>query len=219
MVGAAEEFALEEARALFETNFFGMVRMILAVAPKMRQQRDGSIVNLSSLVGLVPLPFWGYYSASKFAVEGLTEALREELRPFGIRVSAVEPGTIKTALYTAGPKARSMEAYAPRRGRFEKVMRQFEERAPGPEVVAERVSRIVRSRSEAYETRRRVETSGEESGVTASERRLSPETSMPAGGGPASPRSSSSSRFRRPGWGRCSPPSSGSMRSIPSSAN
>ena len=123
--------------------------MILAVAPKMRQQRDGSIVNLSSLVGLVPLPFWGYYSASKFAVEGLTEALREELRPFGIRVSAVEPGTIKTALYTAGPKARSMEAYAPRRGRFEKVMRQFEERAPGPEVVAEKVARIVHSRSPA----------------------------------------------------------------------
>ena len=123
--------------------------MILAVAPRMRQQRDGSIVNLSSLAGLVPLPFWGYYSASKFAVEGLTEALREELRPFGIRVSAVEPGTIKTALYTAERKAPSMEAYAHRRARFEKVMRQFEEEAPGPGVVAERVSRIVRSRSPA----------------------------------------------------------------------
>ena len=149
MVGAVEEFAPEEARALFETNFFGVVRMIQAVAPKMRQQRDGAIVNLSSLAGLVPFPFWGYYSASKFAVEGLTEALREELRPFGIRVSAVEPGTIQTALYTAGQKARSMEAYAPRRARFEKTMRRFEEKAPGPEVVAERVSRIVHSRSPA----------------------------------------------------------------------
>jgi len=148
MVGAVEEFALEEAKALFETNFFGVVRMILAVAPRMRQQRDGSIVNLSSLAGLVPLPFWGYYSASKFAVEGLTEALREELRPFGVRVCAVEPGAIKTALY-AGPKAHSTEAYASRRARFEKAMRQFEEEAPGPGVVAERVSRIVRSRSPA----------------------------------------------------------------------
>ncbi len=149
MVGAVEELALEEAKAVFETNFFGVVRMILAVAPKMRQQRDGSIVNLSSLAGLVPLPFWGYYSASKFAVEGLTEALREELRPFGIRVSAVEPGTVKTALYSSGRKARSMEAYAPRRARFEKAMRQLEEKAPGPQVVAERVARIVHSRSPA----------------------------------------------------------------------
>jgi len=149
VTGAVEEVAVEEAKAELETNFFGVVRMIQAVAPKMRQQRDGSIVNISSLAGLVPLPFWGYYNASKFAVEALTEALREELRPFGIRVSLVEPGTIKTALYTADRKAPPMEAYASRRARFEKTMRQFEENAPGPEVVAEKVAQIARSRSPA----------------------------------------------------------------------
>ncbi|HEY6553687.1 MAG TPA: SDR family NAD(P)-dependent oxidoreductase [Vicinamibacteria bacterium] len=143
--GAVEEVPMDQAKAQFETNFFGAVRMIQAVLPTMRGQGGGLIVNITSLAGLVPLPFWGFYDASKFALEGLTEALREELRPFGIRVCAVEPGSIRTGFWAADRKAPSMKEYAARRVRFEKSMRQGEEKAPGPEAVALKVARIVRS--------------------------------------------------------------------------
>lgn len=145
--GAVEEVPIDEARAQLETNFFGAARMIRAVVPGMRRQAGGYIVNITSLVGLAPLPFWGFYDASKFALEGLTEALREELRPFGIHVCAVEPGSIKTPFWSVDRKAPSMKEYAARRTRFEKAMRESEERAPGPELVAESVARIVQSRS------------------------------------------------------------------------
>lgn len=98
----------------------------------------------SSLAGLVPLPFWGHYNASKFAVEGLMETLRHELKPFGIQVAMVEPGAIKTPFYAA-PRALAMEEYSPWRERFFKAMKGFEENAPGPEVVAEAYARIVAS--------------------------------------------------------------------------
>ena len=77
--GALEELSLGEAKAQFETNFFGVVRMVKAVLPLMRQQKHGRIINISSLSGLTPIPFMGIYSASKFALEGYTEALRLEV--------------------------------------------------------------------------------------------------------------------------------------------
>jgi len=149
--GAVEEVSLEEVKAEFETNFFGAVRMIQAVLPVMRARTSGTIVNITSLAGLVPLPFWGYYSASKAALESLTETLREELRPFGVQVSAVEPGSIKTPFYAVDRRAASMPEYAARRSRFEKAMKQFEGKAPGPEVVAQCVSRVVNARAPAFQ--------------------------------------------------------------------
>ena len=83
--GAIEEATLEEAKAQFETNFFGVVRMIKAVMPIMRRQGSGQIINISSGAGLTPLPFAGFYSASKFALEGYTEALRHEVKPFHVK--------------------------------------------------------------------------------------------------------------------------------------
>jgi short-subunit dehydrogenase len=98
VAGALEEISIEEAKAQFETNFFGVVRMVKAVLPSMRQQKQGQIINVSSLSGLSSIPFMGIYSASKFALEGYTEALRLEVDPFNIRVSLTEAGFLKTPM-------------------------------------------------------------------------------------------------------------------------
>ena len=85
LAGAVEELTSEETRAQFETNFFGVVRMVNAVLPAMRRQRHGHIVNVGSLAGVSSIPFLGIYSASKFALEGYTEALRHEVKPSTFR--------------------------------------------------------------------------------------------------------------------------------------
>jgi NAD(P)-dependent dehydrogenase (short-subunit alcohol dehydrogenase family) len=97
IAGAIEETSNVEAQAQLETNFFGMHRVCKAVLPIMRAQKSGRIINVSSLAGLVAIPFQGFYSASKFAIEGYTEALRMEVRSFGIKVSMIEPGDFATS--------------------------------------------------------------------------------------------------------------------------
>jgi NAD(P)-dependent dehydrogenase (short-subunit alcohol dehydrogenase family) len=97
IAGAIEDTSDQEARAQFDANFFGMHRMCRAVLPQMRKQGGGLIINMSSLAGQIAIPFQGFYSASKFAIEGYTEALRMELRCFGVRVSMIEPGDFATA--------------------------------------------------------------------------------------------------------------------------
>jgi len=95
-VGALEESEEAEVRAMVETNFFGLARMIHEVLPGMRRRRRGSIVNISSIGGLVGFPGTGYYCATKFAVEGLSESLSKEVAPLGIKVLVVEPGPFRT---------------------------------------------------------------------------------------------------------------------------
>src|SRR4051794_10618775 len=94
--GGAEESSIEQARAIFETNFFGLVRMTRAVLPHMREQRSGRIINMSSVLGFLPMPYGALYAATKHAVEGYSESLDHELRTRGIRVSVVEPAYTKT---------------------------------------------------------------------------------------------------------------------------
>ena len=96
LLAAVEESEEAEVRAMFEANFFGLARMIHAVLPSMRQRRKGYIVNISSVGGLVGLAGVGYYNATKFAVEGLSEALAKEVEPLGIKVLIVEPGPFRT---------------------------------------------------------------------------------------------------------------------------
>jgi NAD(P)-dependent dehydrogenase (short-subunit alcohol dehydrogenase family) len=146
LAGALEELSLNEAQSQFETNFFGVVRMIKAVLPLMRQQKHGQIINVSSLSGLTPIPFLGIYSASKFALEGFTEALRHEVKPFNIHVSLVEPAFLKTPMMNHRQEARErIEEYDPWRQRAFRAIRAYEEKGPGPELVAETLLKIIAS--------------------------------------------------------------------------
>jgi len=95
-LAAVEEGDEAEVRALFETNFFGLVAVTRAVLPGMRARGSGHVINVTSMTGLVGNPGAGYYAASKFAVEGLSEALRKELAPLGLRVTLIEPGAFRT---------------------------------------------------------------------------------------------------------------------------
>ena len=95
-LAAAEESSIEQARSIFETNFFGIVRMTRAVVPHMRRQRAGRIINIGSVLGFLPMPYAALYAATKHAVEGYSESLDHELRTRGIRVSVIEPAYTKT---------------------------------------------------------------------------------------------------------------------------
>ena len=95
--GAVEESSMAQAQAVFDTNFFGIVRMTRAVVPHMRQQGGGRIINMGSVLGLIPMPYMALYSATKHAVEGYSESLDHELRSQGIRVCVIEPANTNTA--------------------------------------------------------------------------------------------------------------------------
>jgi NAD(P)-dependent dehydrogenase (short-subunit alcohol dehydrogenase family) len=148
LAGAIEETSIEEAESQFETNLFGVMRMVKTLLPLMRQQRSGQIINIGSVAGLVPVPFLGAYSASKFALEGYTEILRHEVKPLNIRVSLVEPGFIKTNLARNRQyAAHRIRDYDPWRQRTYDAIRQYEEKSPEPTLVAECVLRIIESKS------------------------------------------------------------------------
>jgi len=132
-LAAVEEGEEPEVRAMFETNFFGPLSMIKAALPGMRARRSGYIVNISSMAGLVANPGTGYYSATKFALEGLTEALSREVAPFGIRVSLVEPGPFRTDWAGRSMKqvASPIDAYADTVGQRRAFIVSMHGRMPG----------------------------------------------------------------------------------------
>lgn len=144
--GAIEETTIAEAKAQFETNFFGAIRMVRAVLPMMRQQGSGQIINISSLSGLVPVPFHGLYSASKHALESYTEALYHEVKPFKIHVSLVEPQAFKTHIQMQ-PPLHLISAYD---GARQKVVQNIEgsiQNGQNPTIVAQLILRILTSKS------------------------------------------------------------------------
>lgn len=122
IAGAIEDTTIEEARAQFETNFFGTHRVCRAVLPHLRALRSGHIINMSSLAGHVPLPFQGFYSATKFAIEAYSEALRMELRPFGIAVSMIEPGDFATSFTANRRMAAASTDASPYHGTCERAI-------------------------------------------------------------------------------------------------
>jgi NAD(P)-dependent dehydrogenase (short-subunit alcohol dehydrogenase family) len=114
--GSVEGMADTDVRRSFELNFFSVTEILRAVLPGMRARRSGWIINMSSVAGLRGVPGFGYYSAAKFAVEGLTEALRQEVAPFGINVLAVEPGAFRTRAYASFADesvSETVDAYLP----------------------------------------------------------------------------------------------------------
>ncbi len=102
--GGAEESSIEQTKMMFDTNFFGIVRMTRAIVPYMRKQGEGRIINMSSILGLIPAPYMATYAATKHAVEGFSESLDHELRTRGIRVSVVEPGYTNTQFEANAPE-------------------------------------------------------------------------------------------------------------------
>ena len=96
VTGAAEESSIDQIQELFQTNYFGVVRMTNAVLPLMRAQRSGRILNVGSGLGLIPAPYNAHYAATKHALEGYSESLDHEVREFGVRVAVIEPGTTRT---------------------------------------------------------------------------------------------------------------------------
>lgn len=137
LLGAAEETSIDEARTLFDTNLFGILRMVKAVLPHMRAQRSGRIVNVSSVLGFLPAPYMAVYSASKHAVEGLSETLDHEVRQFGIRVVLVEPSFTKTSLDLNAPETASrIPDYGKELGVVSRAIQNGVQKAPQPDGVA-----------------------------------------------------------------------------------
>ena len=137
LLGATEETSLAEAQALFDTNLFGLLRTIKAVLPHMRVQRSGRIVNVSSVLGFLPAPYMALYSASKHAVEGLSETLDHEVRQFGIRVALVEPSFTKTRLDLNAPRTVTrIPDYDKELGVVSQAIQNAVQKAPDPDGVA-----------------------------------------------------------------------------------
>ena len=152
LVAGAEESSLEQAKSLFDVNLFGLIRMTKAVLPTMRKQRAGRIVNLSSVMGLIPAPFMALYAASKHAVEGYSESLDHEIRGSGVRVVLVEPAYTRTSfegnVYHADQQ---LDVYRSARANAEGVLRDGMKTADTPELVARAV---VNASTEANPRRR-----------------------------------------------------------------
>lgn len=147
LAGSVEDTSISEAKHQFETNFFGVHRMLKEVLPVMRNQKSGIVINISSIAGIIALPYQPFYSASKFALEGLTEAIWHELRPFGIKVFLVEPGDLKTEFTKSRIFARASHnsPYTEQMKKTISVAEKDETSGSSPEEVARLIYRIITS--------------------------------------------------------------------------
>jgi NAD(P)-dependent dehydrogenase (short-subunit alcohol dehydrogenase family) len=148
VVGALEEISAEQMARNFQVNFFGAVELIQAVLPGMRGQRSGHIVNISAAAAIANYPGFSVYGATKWALEGASEALAQEVAPMGIRVTLVEPGPFRTDFIGRSLEraAGSLEAYAGTSGKFAKLLQGMQGRQPGdPEKAGRAVLAAVRS--------------------------------------------------------------------------
>ena len=133
MNGAIEEVSEDEFEPMFQTNIYGLIRVTRAFLPHFRQRRSGHIFNLSSIGGLIGSPGWGFYNATKFAVEGLSEALAEEMKPLGVHVTVVEPGPFRTDFLGRSSKLarRQLRDYATTAGKAREYLKTQSGKQPG----------------------------------------------------------------------------------------
>jgi NAD(P)-dependent dehydrogenase (short-subunit alcohol dehydrogenase family) len=173
LAGAVERCSIPEAKAQLETNFWGCVRVVQQVLPAMRAQRGGRIVLISSIGGMLGIPFQAFYSASKFALEGLGEALAYEVAPFGIHVTLVEPGNVRTDFTASRRMAAASQADPVYQAAVSKAVSQME-RDEAAGVPAGDVAAAVRRVLNSPRPPRRVSVgkAGERAGLVA--RRLLP---------------------------------------------
>ncbi|WP_234683043.1 oxidoreductase [Bradyrhizobium monzae] len=177
LLGAAEESSTAQAKALFDVNVFGVVRLTNAVLPVMRRQRAGRIVNLSSILGLIPAPYNALYASTKHALEGYSESLDHEVRTHGIRVVLVEPGATRTSFEENLTRAdHPLAAYDAVRADAEKLMREIVETGDAVEVVADTVVKAANAA-----TPRRRYTAGKVARQVSLMRRFLPESFVDKG--------------------------------------
>jgi NAD(P)-dependent dehydrogenase (short-subunit alcohol dehydrogenase family) len=150
LAGSLEDTEDDEAKRHFDTNFFGTARMIRAVLPAMRKQSSGNVVVIGSIGGLIGLPFVPYYSASKFALDGLVEALRGEVAPLGIQATIVHPGDLNTAFTANRIYGRNVGTTSAYRERFQHTLQFYaaqESNAVSPQALARKVEKLLSKRS------------------------------------------------------------------------
>lgn len=146
IAGSIEDTSLEDAKCQFETNFFGSLRVIREVLPIMRKQKAGRIIAISSVAGVISIPYQAHYSASKFALEGLMEALRYEVAPFNIKVTVVEPGDTKTGFTSNRLISANSNETSPYYERFQRSIKRMEHdemNGASPESVAQLIYKII----------------------------------------------------------------------------
>jgi len=152
VLGPTSEISDGEMRRQYETNVFGLMSVTRAFLPRMRERRAGRIINVSSVGGRMTLPWFGVYNSTKYAVESLSDALRYELKPFGIDVALIEPGVIRTnfeATAVAQLDAFADTPYGPALGNYEKMSKQADRFASNPIVIARAIARAVNARRAA----------------------------------------------------------------------
>ena len=177
LLGGAEESSTFQAKALFDVNVFGVVRLTNTVLPVMRRQGGGRIINMSSVLGFIPAPFNALYASTKHAIEGYTESLDHEVRTQGIRVVLVQPGVTRTSFEENITRAdRPLLVYETVRAGAEKLMREIVEDGDAPEVVADTVLKA----ANAALPRRRY-TAGKAAGRVRCMRRFLPESVVDKG--------------------------------------
>lgn len=138
LFGGAEESSVAQVQALFDVNLFGVMRMTNAVLPSMRRRGRGRIINIGSILGLIPSPYAAHYSAAKHAIEGYSESLDHEVRAFDIRVSVIEPAFVRTVFDQNGIKPDSLlNEYDCARADVDALLRDVMPKADLPDVVAD----------------------------------------------------------------------------------
>lgn len=154
LFGAIEDLPMDKIIKQFETNFFGMVRVVKSVLPIMRSQRSGTIVNISSMVGRVAMPLNSVYVASKFALEGFSESIRHELSKFGINVILIEPGIVKTRFFDNLQKSTNEAPKSPYTALLERRLSRFksisQSNSSAPSEVALAILKALRSKSSDF---------------------------------------------------------------------